>query len=217
MVDANNYFTMETAVTDDVSVVNVRNWGDVWLSCVQNFIEFQQSAGFPDTGLSFPPATKIRPPEIGVWMKNHRLWKDVVILDKGEFGWQWWDWWISLQPGSRTCTDRNNVALPTVDMDWSNLRKPGKNSFLLIMLSLMWWGKVSDTDSEWLKAVTDVTAVLSCMHDASRTGSAINQPSKRSPLTNSTTANTASNVASKRPHGADEVEAGTSEKRRTRR
>jgi hypothetical protein len=217
MVDANNYFTMETVVTDDVSVVNARNWGDVWLSCLQNFIEFQRSAGFPDTGLSFPPATKIRPPEIGVWMKNRRLWKDVVILDKGEFGRQWWDWWISLQPGSRTCTDRNNVALPTVDMDWSNLRKPGKNGFLLIMLSLVWWGKVSDTDSEWLKAVTDVTAVLSCMHDASSMGSAINQPSKRGPLTNSTAANTASNVASKRPRGADEVEAGMSKKRRTRR
>jgi hypothetical protein len=81
----------------------------------------------------------------------------------------------------------------------------------------VWWGKVSDTDSEWLKAVTDVTAVLSCMHDASSTGSAINQPSKRGPLTNSTAANTASNVASKRPRGADEVEAGMSKKRRTRR
>jgi hypothetical protein len=49
-------------------------------------------------------------------------------------------------------------------MDWSDLRKPGKNGFLLIMVSLMWWGKNSDRDWQWLDAVVDVTQVLTCLN-----------------------------------------------------
>jgi hypothetical protein len=41
MVDAYNYFTKETVVMGDGSVVVAKNWGDGWSSCVQLFIEFQ--------------------------------------------------------------------------------------------------------------------------------------------------------------------------------
>lgn len=45
-------------------------------------------------------------------------------------------------------------------MDWSHLDKPGPNGFLLVMVQLTWWGKLSGNDDEWSKAVEDVTAVL---------------------------------------------------------
>jgi hypothetical protein len=153
MVDTYNYFTKEMVVTGDVSVVVARNWGDGWSSCVQLFIEFQRRVGYPDVGPAFPSATNTQPSEIGIWMKNRWLWKDVGILDKEKFSEQWWNKWISLQPEPRAHGDRNNIALPTVEMDWSKLQKPGKNSFLLVMLSLVWWGKASDMDGGWLKAV----------------------------------------------------------------
>lgn len=53
-------------------------------------------------------------------------------------------------------------------MDWSLLRKPRKNGFLLIMVTLLWWGMSLDQahhqDGQWMDVVTDVTAVLSCLN-----------------------------------------------------
>jgi hypothetical protein len=52
-------------------------------------------------------------------------------------------------------------------MDWTMLRKPGRNGFLLIMLSLTWWGKLSEIDNEWVLAVADVTEALRCLCQSS--------------------------------------------------
>ena len=52
-------------------------------------------------------------------------------------------------------------------MDWTTLRKPGRNRFLLIMLSLTWWGKLSEIDNEWVLAVADVTEALRCLCQSS--------------------------------------------------
>jgi len=53
-------------------------------------------------------------------------------------------------------------------MDWSDLHKLGKNRFLLIIISLAWWGKVLAQDGSWLEIVVDVTEVLLCMQKAFR-------------------------------------------------
>jgi hypothetical protein len=160
-------------------------------------------------GPAFPSATDTRPPEIGIWMKNRRLWKDISILDKEKFSGQWWNWWISLQPEPRAHSDRNNIALLTVEMDWSKLQKPGKNGFLLVMISLVWWGKVSDMDGGWLKAVIDVIAVLRCMQESNpaSTSSIVKKTSKQDPT------NTAGTVKSKWGHEGDGIEEGSSKKR----
>jgi len=145
MVAAYRYF-MEVSLTDDAPP-SPRNWGDEWLVCVQAYIEFQRRASFPDAGSSFPPAKGVRPPEIAVWMKNRRPWKDVEIKDTGIFSRQWWAWWLSLQPKSRICgSGADDNLLPTLEMDWSQLQKPGKNGFLLMMLALVWWGQAVDRD-----------------------------------------------------------------------
>jgi hypothetical protein len=161
MVDANRYLTEETALINGVTVV--RDWGYEWLRCVREYIQFQRRGGFPDAGASFPSATDIRPPEIAVWMKNRRLWKDVELIDEVGFKRQWWAWWISLQPDSRIFDNKNNASPPTIDMDWAKLEKHGRNGFLLIMLALTWWGKASGRSDGWLKAVGDVTLALRCM------------------------------------------------------
>ena len=36
----------------------------------------------------------------------------------------------------------------------------GKDSVVVVMISLVWWGKVSSTDTKWLKVVWDVSKVL---------------------------------------------------------
>ena len=89
MVDANTYLTQEAAGVDKMSAVKARDWGDGWVECVQEFIDFQRRANYPDTGPSFPPATDIHPVQIAAWMKSRHPWKDIEIDDKEVFGQQW--------------------------------------------------------------------------------------------------------------------------------
>ena len=166
MLDVHQYLTEATVMMTDGAITKPRNWGDRWLSCLESFFEFQRQAGFPESGQSFPPFTNVRPLEIAVWMKNGRHWQDADIIDVDTFGRRWWAWWNLLQPKSRI-GDEDSPQLPTSEMDWSGLRKPGKNGFLLIIISLVWWGKGSNQDEQWIKAVTDVTAVLSCLNSIS--------------------------------------------------
>jgi hypothetical protein len=212
MTDAYRYFTEETALADDVSTTNARNWGDQWSECLRNFVNFQWGAGFPDTGPSFPPATNLRPPEIGVWMKNRRPWKDMELADKEKFSQKWWTWWSSLQPDSRTCDDK-----PTIQMDWGKLSKAGKNGFLLIILSLVWWGKASNRDEGWLKAVVEVSKVLLCMRGTAGAIIGVKKTAGLVPLSGSNGANTAHAVSSKRRRVGDEVVEGSTTKRQRRR
>ena len=83
MVDAKMYLTQEEAGVNEISVVKARDWGDGWIGCVQEFVDFQRRANFPDTGPSFPPATNVHPVQIATWMKNQYPWKDVNIDDRG--------------------------------------------------------------------------------------------------------------------------------------
>jgi hypothetical protein len=198
MVDAKRYLTVNPVTTGDGSDASPRDWGSGWLACVQDFIEFQRGASFPDGGPSFPPATDVRPPEIAAWMKNRRPWKDVEIADVEEFGRKWWAWWNSLQPSSRISKNEDETLPPTVDMDWSKLQKPGKNGFLLVMLSLVWWGKASNRVEGWSKAVADVSAVLRCLPVQGALDKVSDTLNKRRVLGNSGAANTTCSVPSKR-------------------
>lgn len=47
-------------------------------------------------------------------------------------------------------------------MDWTRMQKWGKDDMVVILMSLVWWGKAS-IDTEWLKAVQDISKVLHCM------------------------------------------------------
>lgn len=212
MVDANRYMTEDPKIRGNGDVERKRNWGDAWLACLREFIEFQRRTGFLDTGPCFPPSTNIRPPEIAAWMKNGRRWKDMELVDHEKFGRQWWAWWLSLQPSSR---NGDEPALPTVDMDWSQLRKPGKNGFLLLMISLVWWGKASNARGGWLSAVVEVTNVLRCLQVGP--GMTINSDTPTSnPLRGSSAANAVSGTKSKRKRGADGAKAGGSSKKKSR-
>jgi hypothetical protein len=46
--DVNNYLTSETIIgKKGENDVVARGWGDEWLACVKEFMEFQKLAGFP--------------------------------------------------------------------------------------------------------------------------------------------------------------------------
>jgi hypothetical protein len=134
-------------------------------------------------------------------MKNGRRWKNIELEDPKQFGQQWWDWWHSLQPKTWICSQQNYQTSPTPEMDWSDLHKPGKNGFLLIMMSLIWWGAVSNQEGNWVAAIVDVTDVLTCMQSASG-GTLGNEPPKGNLLGGSGTANSTSVIKSKQDDAA---------------
>jgi hypothetical protein len=214
MVDANHYLTKDSSAIGGGSAASPRDWGGGWLACVQEFVNFQRGAGFPDVGPSFPPATDTRPPEIAAWMKNRRPWRDVEIADVEEFRRKWCTWWNSLQPSSRISETKGETLPPTVDMDWSRLQKPGKNGFLLIMLSLVWWGKASNRDEAWSTAIADVSTVLRCLQGAPGVVSDVAQ--KRKILGNSGAANATRPKASKRGCDGNGEKEGSSKRPRRR-
>ncbi|KIM86360.1 hypothetical protein PILCRDRAFT_86556 [Piloderma croceum F 1598] len=103
---------------------------------------------------------------------------------------------------------------PTIDMDWGKLNKAGRNGFLLIMLSLVWWGKVTGRDEGWRKTVMEVLTILHCM-----LGSVIATPgviqNTGHPLMGLNIANTAGTRSLKRCC-EDGLEEGVSTKKKTR-
>lgn len=192
MVDARRYLLYKP---DDGTFTVPRGWGKGWEECVDAFVEFQKSQGFPvsslvfewarlrrltliekDQGPNYPAMNDVRPAEISMWMKNHRRWTDIPIKDISVFSKAWWVWWTALQPQTRTpdasCEIDGTMALPapSFDMDWTNLRKPGRNGLLLIMLALSWWGRASGNDGSWSRAVVDVRATIGCLGTLDRGG-----------------------------------------------
>lgn len=89
------------------------------------------------------------------------------------------DWracWAALQPAERTLDSNGKYNAPKPEMDWSYLAKVGANGFLLLMLSLTWWGMLR-ADNDWQKVITDVTAVLRSL--LKRTDTSTSAPSSK--------------------------------------
>lgn len=133
----------------------LRTWGKRWDDCVAAFVEFQRGWGFPDNEDAFPPSTKLRPPEVGSWMKGGQRLGQVKVSDPVLFGEQFQVWWTSLQPAAESPDN------------WGSLQKAGRNGFLLFMFALLWWGEVLEALGEdtsisfkWTLAVIDVTRAL---------------------------------------------------------
>ena len=106
-----------------------------------------------------------QPTEVSYWQKSHRPWKDQGLRMKplAQFEKDWWSWWKSLQPNARGANDTEYMQPSRVDMDWTTLRAPGRNGFLLVMVSLTWWGKLSGCSDAWQLAMLDVTVTLVCL------------------------------------------------------
>lgn len=83
------------------------------------------------------------------------------------------------------------------------------------MLVLVWWGKASGRDGDWMKAVGDVSIMLHCMQNISNDTQApsVKKVAKRGALSNSTAANLDSGLL-KRHCGGDTID-GPSQKKKS--
>ncbi|KAJ6517554.1 hypothetical protein DFH09DRAFT_940422 [Mycena vulgaris] len=117
---------------------------------------------------------KERPKAVKEWLIRARNWGMLMQLgtlgkrgQEGTFVGQWWIWWQALQPGERVFFE-GRLSEPD-DADWSAMMKlNGKNGFLQVMATLLWWGHTANGDDpfaqlEWLVAVEDVRWALGQM------------------------------------------------------
>jgi hypothetical protein len=134
-----------------------KGWGIEWASLVDKFFDFEAAWGYSDVRGQITTAE--RPSALEWWLARGRKWDktvDIGVLGDATtpdtFVAKWWNWWINVQP-----KDAKDLA-PLMKLH-------GKNGFLQIMGSLLWWGERvaggSPSDlREWSTAVEDVAERL---------------------------------------------------------
>ncbi|KAH9855410.1 hypothetical protein C2E23DRAFT_701563, partial [Lenzites betulinus] len=125
-----------------------------WWSVVERAYEFETSAkGLP---------TDHRPPEVQHWLRVNRrvLEKPPVIKNEEAYCSSWWLWWSTMQPEWRE-RDARGRPIAGGSGDWEVLNNPGKNGFLIILLTLVWWRDCASASTlgDWSAAVNDVSWV----------------------------------------------------------
>ena len=82
--------------TYEAVLMDASKWGQVWLDCVQSFVDFEKAAGFSSQDNRLP-VSKFRPKELSDWFKSGRKtsgsgWTNFCIGDPSSFGFTWREW-----------------------------------------------------------------------------------------------------------------------------
>jgi hypothetical protein len=117
--------------------------------------------------------TKFRPQEVSDWIKSKK--KDVVpVVKPAQFGNQFMDWWMMMQPGWRKDDTRSLVSLVLFrdipqGETWQGLRKGGTAGIYVVVMGLSWWIKAQgiEHDDNVRSAVEEVLWVLRQMNEYS--------------------------------------------------
>lgn len=138
-------------------------WGTLWEHCVKVFLDLEQEEGFTVKSHQLPKSAQ-RPAALAQWIQCKRItsgpvWDAFNVGDGCEFAEIWWEWWRSIQPTGRTTS--KSASLNKADgLDWKRLRKPGPNGLLVVLVALVWWRNMEQSEvvaQRWRKAVEDVT------------------------------------------------------------
>ncbi|KAF9024543.1 hypothetical protein BDZ89DRAFT_918775, partial [Hymenopellis radicata] len=141
-----------------------------WIQLVDSFINFERVTGFDVNGTKF--TTTSRPEVVAQFMQGARGWsKQWPIGPVNDFITKWRAWWLAHQPAARI--EGNHLIRLEKLSEWNGLdAKHGRNGFLMVMGTLLWWGeavfvqprsKPTEEQAEWELAVEDVTWVLEHM------------------------------------------------------
>ncbi|KAK7020265.1 SERTA domain-containing protein 3 [Paramarasmius palmivorus] len=135
-----------------------------WTAVVYKWIEVEEEwnkRGIVAQGAQIKMLKNKRPQGFLQWFKYGRLrWEELVPSEVcvQELGHQWWIWWSSVvNPRWRPRSE--GMIMPGGQGDWEVVRLPGKDGFILALVSLRWWCDLLDnpeTDLLWtstLKAV----------------------------------------------------------------
>ncbi|KAJ7752298.1 hypothetical protein B0H16DRAFT_1266091, partial [Mycena metata] len=107
--------------------------GAVWGTCVRAWVDLEAASGFDNEGGQL--TTDKRPKEIKDFIRGGRRWYIPKHLGDrlgsktipNSYVAQWWEWWGVIQPEEGA--------------GWAGLATMhGRTGFMLVLLSLLWWG-----------------------------------------------------------------------------
>lgn len=172
----------EKSMVDYCYVLKHFDWGRPWTHCLEQFLSFERTCGFPD-GRKSIPLTK-HPEDFKIWFCGGR--KDFLPQNFNVFVSDMVAWWTAIQPDNRECDSQGAHMRESQDADWSWLHKAGRNGMYLMVVGLMWWCDMisnNKTMGEWLAMVEDVSWVLESMMATHIDESVSPTPSPPSPST----------------------------------
>jgi hypothetical protein len=78
---------------------------------------------------------------------------------------RWKKWWIGMQPKVRITSEWPPSRVVSDDTAWDVLRRVGTTGFIIVMMTLSWWGKAATgvDDESFQVAVAEVNWVLEKM------------------------------------------------------
>lgn len=119
-----------------------------------------------------------RPREVGDWFQyGRRSWDKqplIAATDIGRYSTDWWKWWASLQPLSRSSVDPLHMPrqLPA-DGEWAEIMKGSNNGFFVVLVALGWWAQgllfANEDMKGWVQATADVLWVVDQMKGIAET------------------------------------------------
>ncbi|KAJ7164579.1 hypothetical protein C8R43DRAFT_878649 [Mycena crocata] len=148
-------------------------WDSVWADCVDKFLDFEAACGYQEKGPRI--GGEDRPDEVQAWLGSGRRWFVApaiatlgMVGEADSFVDRWWRWWRSIQPPERSWLG-GRITRPR-EITWKKMAGLyGKNGFLQVMGTLLWWGLEEARRAEesgWEKAVKEVHYVLSELIDS---------------------------------------------------
>ncbi|KAI0038272.1 hypothetical protein FA95DRAFT_1457067, partial [Auriscalpium vulgare] len=113
-----------------------------WEAVLQCWLTLERQLGSIDARSHWLNSDKkVRPLAVASWFKEGRHYDKWPTIKKASaFGRTWRQWWIKMNPAWRVGKQdwplcRDVVAEET----WPELRKGGRNGFVIVLLTLVWW------------------------------------------------------------------------------
>jgi len=116
---------------------------------------------------------KNRPELLSKWLQSRKYKVMLDVADKMAFGCSWCTWWLALQPKWRQESTGGHLpgplSLAKGNDNLNALKKGGASGLVTVLIALKWWAPpLTDSDSDWKAAVTDVFSCLEHLTDTGR-------------------------------------------------
>lgn len=153
---------------DGYNFLTAKDLGMQFTTAINAYVQLESHTSFQAGSRSegFKPTNRLT--EVAWWVARGRK-AQPMIEDKRVFEQWWWKWWNGLQPiwpnvaGVEGALNASHRLCSEGDGGWTAVNKHGRNAFLTVMVTLVWWAdglKDCAQDPGWLAAVEEVAWVL---------------------------------------------------------
>lgn len=154
-------------------LLSAQDLGPTFTKTIKQYVELEAHSSFDMGGIHMGFKKTSRPSQVDWWVgRGHS--KAPLIKDVTSFKRSWWTWWKVLQPSWRNAggvdsrLGSSHCTVLAGDEGWSVMDKHGQNTFLTMLVTLVWWnfslldkGEEGVNDPGWTAAVEDVQWVMS--------------------------------------------------------